>query len=287
MTDNNVAPAAAAADSAIAAFPEFEMPVVESEQKETPAPTPEVDPSKPAAAPDAPVKPEEPKKEPKEEPKEEPKDESKDTPAEKRIKDAQNKMHQAIKEGKELKLKLKKASEALLQQVESAGITFTDEEQQLAFDNPAELARLYVERLEAKKQEVERQVELTEDEKAEIEKEHKEQEEKSQEELVVTAWIEVKTEMPDIESVITEANIEKYFTGADHKEIREIENPRDRFVAGYKKMKAYLDGVEAAKQKMQEGPATPGPSLSEAGSAVPGAEAAHISIEEAWSSNKL
>ena len=158
----------------------------------------------------------------------------------------------------------------------------------MAYDDPAGLAKIYAEKLAAKKQEVQQALELTPEEAQEIENEHKEIEEKSREQEIEEGYQAAKIKFPDIEQVISQENIDKYLTGADSKELKAIEGDEERFTAAYKKLKAYIDGVAVAKEKMVEGPKVPeGPSLSDVGSALPTDQSATISMESAWSSNKL
>lgn len=269
-------------DSAATAFPEFEMPAtVETAAAAVEAPAqPEVkqDPAPATAEPAAQA----------EEAKAEAEVPDQFKNLEKRFKDTQTALHNKTKETKQLEARLKKAADTLLAQVEAAGVSLTDEEQQLAYDDPAGLAKVYAEKLAAKKQEVQQALELTPEEAQEIENEHKEIEEKTREQEIEEGYQATKVKFPDIEQVISQENIDKYLTGADSKELQAIEGDEERFTAAYKKLKAYIEGVAVAKEKMAEGPKVPeGPSLSDAGSALPTDQSATISMESAWSSNKL
>lgn len=266
-------------DSAVStAFPEFVLPA--EKPTETPAPAETAASGEPATENPAPAAEEKPAEAGEQKPAPEKKPEN---TLEKRLRDTQTAMHEAAKKAKIAEAKLEKAAKALLKQVEDSGVELTDEEQQLAFDDPAALAKVYGEKLAAKKADAAAILELAPEEQAKIDEEFQQETAKTRDQVVEEAWTAACSEYPDMAQVITPENIKRFFTDMDREELEPVEDDRERFIAGYKKLKAYIAGVEKAKQKMKEGEENSGgPSLSKAGVATPDMETANITMQEAW-----
>lgn len=225
------------------------------------------DPPKEESAPEPPVVPEEKKEDPKLEPK--PLDK-----AEKRIADAQTQMHLANKKARELEKQNEKMKVAFAEQAEKQGVTLSDEDKELADVDPVAFATMYAERLVAVREAANKVGDLTAEEKQEIEAEAQAETDKLNDQIVEDAFLALKTELIDIDTVITTENINRFLTGEDHEELSKCQTHSEKFRMGYDKIKAYLDGIDAAKGRMKAGEPVPAvPSLSEVGVADPGSPA--------------
>ena len=209
----------------------------------------------------------------------------------KRFKDTQASLHKKSTELKKAEAKLRKAADVLLKNIKTQNIDLTDEESALAYDNPAELARIYAEKMEAKKEQTLGAIELNEDEVKAIEAEANADVEKTEGELSAKAFDELKAEVVDFEEIVNDDVIKKYVTDEDREQFAEIREKRGHaamFKAAYEKLKPLVKGIQKAKEKMQEGSKAPEvKSLSNVGSADPDETAAAVTMEKAWKSGKL
>ena len=288
MENPTPAPAAVAADSAVKppqVYPEFteellaavKQPADEAPATEAPADEPK-EPATETPAAEAPAA--------------EAPDENLDFKTlEKRFKDTQASLHHKSTELKKAEAKLHKAAEVILKEIEAQGVALTEAESALAYDNPAELARIYSGKLEEKKKQTLGALELDEAEAKAIDDAAKADVEKSEQELANKAFDDFRAATPDLDEIVNDAAIEQYITDADRKQFAKIQEEQGHaamFKAAYEKLKPLVKGIEKAKKKMQEGPKEPEvKSLSGVGSADPGDAAAAITMNEAWKSGKI